>query len=140
MKSDKQISYSSDIIRDATKELGISEDKVKHALEFTIFYIKKLTSIPEVFSIYIPELGQMYLNASYLKHQIGYLGEILKKKGVLSDNQKTNLQNAENRLKLLNEALSPGYSPHKKRLKFRNMYFTKGKTVKELEELQNKES
>lgn len=136
MRNSGDIAYSSDIIRESAEELGISEEKVKHVFEFFIFYVKSLMRMPNIFSIYLPELGQIYLNSAYFKHVIGYTEQ----RKEISESQQEALNKAKERLETLDSLLESGYSPHKKRMKFRNMYFTKGKTVKELEELQNKES
>ena len=132
MRADSEITYSKDIVRIVAKKLDMPEEKVEHVLEFLIFYIKKLALLPNVFAIYLPEIGQMYLSAAYLKNAIINLS---KKNRTEAEDEK--LKVTKEKLKLLDSLLEPGYSPHKKRSKIRNNYFSLGKGLKELEGIQN---
>lgn len=131
MKSN--IAYSSDIVREAAKELGMPEEKVAHVLEFLIFYLKKLAAIPECFAIYLPEVGQIYLSGAHLKSLILNL----KSKEDKTEKEKDKILLLEERLSSLCNSLETGYSPHLKRSKIRNNYFTLRKSMEELEVFQN---
>lgn len=133
MRTKSDIAYSSDVIRDTAKELGISEEKVEHVLEFAIYYIKKLTLLPNIFSIYLPEIGQIYLSAAYLKNAIVNL----KAKKELTPGEEIKLEAVQRKLELMESLIPTGYSPHKKRSKIRNNYFSLGKSLQGLEAIQN---
>ena len=131
MKGD--IAYSSDIIKETAKELGIPEEKVQHVLEFLIFYLKKLATSADVFAIYLPELGQIYQSIAYLKSTL----ILFRKKKLLSESEENRVEKISEKIEKMESLIEKGYSPHKKRSKLRNNYFSTGKSLKELESMQN---
>jgi hypothetical protein len=132
----KEISFTEDICRLVSEETGEPKEKVMHHIEFLVHWIKTLSNSPDVLNIRIPHVGYLYLNISKTKRAVDYFSNI---KG-LNDNWKPllelnrkRLQNFSNQFEGVN-----GHNRHKKKSKITNKYFTKGKSLKELEDWQNK--
>lgn len=139
LKSD--ITFSKDIVKAVAKRTGFSEDKVKHVLDFMLFFIKKKAKEPNVYSVRIPFVGVLYMKTYALQM---LLKEREKRNTVSKKSREIHVKLKEKvkRLheeheKLQKEVGDIVYTPHKYRRTLTNWYFTKRMTKQELEEYQN---
>ena len=138
MSHDKEISYTDDIAEEVARELGISKEKVMYHIDFMVHWIKTLTKIPTIQNIYIPHIGSLFLNWSRVKVDYDQFSSMPKeshKSGweKLMSNDKIRLEEFERKFEG-----EEGYIRHKKRSKLTSPFFTGGRTLKELEDWQNK--
>lgn len=135
-----EMAFNKDIIASVAKELGISEGKVEGCMDFLPDWIRGLAKDPKNKCIYVPHVGTLYLNWSKIKHEYENALEIPEEE--MTPNRIKKLERNKTILDGFDEEFKDipdhYYNRHKKRSKMANMYFTKGKNVKELEEWQNK--
>lgn len=138
MIRDEEIALTSDVARAVAEELGISKKMASHHIDFLAHWIKKLSKNPQILNIQIPYLGNMFLNISKVKREYDFFSELSEEE--MSKSWSNRLELHRLRLEEFNRQFPnlEGYSRHKKKTKIMNSWFTKGMSLKELEEWQNK--
>ncbi len=137
MKGD--IVFGADIIKNVAKELGISEKKVKHVFDFLFLHIRKETRKPDTYSVKLPKVGRLYMMTELYKKTLidrDKKDTVSKKARV---NHKKEIEKLENFEKMFQEESKGKFlrTIHKKGANIRNFFFNKGKTLEELEIIQN---
>lgn len=138
MKRETDIAYTDDIIDEVAIKLGIPRAKVMHHMDFMVHWIKTLTRDPQILSIYIPHIGTLYLNWSMLEKDHDRISKYSDKD--LTKNLRRRIEDDEERLVRFKQEFEgiEGHIRHKKRFKLFNPHFTKGMSLEELENWQNK--
>ena len=137
MSSD--IIYGEDIVSNVARKLKIPESRVQVVFDFLFWFIRKKSKEPEVFSIKLPKVGKLYLCTEKQKK---VLLERDKRDTVSQKQRKghrASLEKLETFEKIFKEKAGDKYvrTVHKKGANIHNYFWNKGKTFKELEEIQN---
>lgn len=137
---EKEIAFTEDIADLVAQELGMPREKILHHMGFFSHWVKHLTKLPTVLTVYMPKLGTLFLNWSKVKSEVEYFGKI--PEAELSTQWANRLRVNRERLEEFKRVFGDynGYIRHKKRQKIFNPYYTKGKTLKELEQWQNNQA
>ena len=137
-----ETAFTNDIAEKVAKELGMSKTKILYHIDFMTHWIKCLVKIKDVLSIYLPHIGSLYFNYAATKWEVKKF-EHLKDEEMPASWVRRRNQNNEKVGKFLEAFDENGryrYSRHKRRSKLFNFYFTKGKTLQELEIWQNQQA
>jgi hypothetical protein len=136
MQRPTDIAFTSDIAEIVAKELNMPKELIEDHVDFMVHWIKKLTMDPEVLTVNIPSVGRMYLNWTKVERDYTYYKD---KEEELSKHKTKMIGVNRKRLEKFGrefEGIS-GYNRHRKRSKLFSTYFSKGKSLRELEEWQN---
>ena len=138
MNRHEEIAFTRDIATAVSEELGIPRETVMHHIDFMVDWIKEISKDPKNLSVYLPHIGYMYLNVGKVQKDFDHFNSLPKEDMITS--WLNQLERNGTRLEEFNKQFpdSKKYNRHKKKTKIMNGWFTKGMTLKELEEWQNK--
>ena len=137
------ITSTPSIIEEVAKKLGIKKEKVKAVFDSNISYINSLALDDSTLSIRLPNIGTLYMQRNAvlaIQKRMGYLKE-RGKYSLLAKTEAT-YKSQFDKLKILEkykEDNNKGKSPmkHFKRSMIKMKYHNGGKTIEEIEEIQN---
>lgn len=138
MKKEQEIVFTNDIIKKVAKDLEISESKVKAVYDTLFLYLKYLVDFTDAVAIFIPYIGTLYMKVSFLFKKIELyksdekykdkLEIFLKKKVILDEHIQSTIENKQSK------------SRHLSRNNIDKFRYNAGKTIQEIEEIQNNRS
>lgn len=131
------ISFTSDILQEVSKENDIPIEIVKYSFDICLKNLENLVKNTDTTSIFIPFIGTMYVNYENLK---------LFKKG--SDRRNKNTDIIQSKIEKIEEytknvnKIKRNYfvNRHLQKKFLNNKYFSKGLSVVEIEKIQNNET
>lgn len=131
------ISFTSDILQEVSKEHNIPLELVKYSFDICLKNLENLVKNTDTTSIFIPFIGTMYVNYENLK---------LFKKG--SDRRNKNTDIIQSKIEKIEEytknvnKIKRNYfvNRHLQKKFLNNKYFSKGLSVVEIEKIQNNET
>ena len=127
--------FSSDIIKEVTKNSRFSEDQVRETFNFLVNRIRTLAKDPDVLSVRIPRIGHMYYKIPFLRRSIGKLENAEQTEAVINK-----LSEKRKRLKYIEDLIGhKNYSRHKSNSLINATRFKGILTREEMETKQNKE-
>lgn len=135
-KEEPKISFTRDIIKQASKELDMPESKVRAVYDSQIKYLKHLTDNTDAVAIFIPFIGTLHVKVWFLFQQIKKYSkktsdklklDIFKSKKDIVD---THIQEY-----IVNSHI--GKTKHLEKNKINRFIYNGGKTMDEIEEIQN---
>ena len=138
MDSSDEIAFTGDIASAVAEELGMPRESVMQHIDFMVHWIKEISKDPHNLSIYLPNVGYMYLNVGKVQKDFDHFSSL--PEADMKTSWINQLENHRIRLEEFNKQFPnlEVYNRHKKRTKIMNNWFNKGMTLKELEEWQNK--
>lgn len=131
------ISFTSDILQEVSKENNIPMEIVKYSFDICLKNLENLVKNSNTTSVFIPFIGTMYVNYENLK---------LFKKGSDRRNKNTDIiqskiEKIEEHIKVTNKNKKNFFINRHLQKKFlNNKYFSKGLSIIEIENLQNNET
>ena len=131
------ISFTSDILNEVSKENNIPMEIVKYSFDICLKNLENLVKNSNTTSVFIPFIGTMYVNYENLK---------LFKKGSDRRNKNTDIiqfkiEKIEEYTKNVNKIKRNYFVNRHLQKKFlNNKYFSKGLSVVEIEKIQNNET
>ena len=131
------ISFTSDILQEVSKENNIPMEIVKYSFDICLKNLENLVKNSNTTSVFIPFIGTMYVNYENLK---------LFKKGSDRRNKNTDIiqfkiEKIEEYTKNVNKIKRNYFVNRHLQKKFlNNKYFSKGLSVVEIEKIQNNET
>ena len=131
------ISFTSDILQEVSKENNIPIEIVKYSFDICLKNLENLVKNSNTTSVFIPFIGTMYVNYENLK---------LFKKGSDRRNKNTDIiqskiEKIEEYTKNVNKIKRDYFVNRHLQKKFlNNKYFSKGLSVVEIEKIQNNET
>ena len=131
------ISFTSDILQEVSKENNIPMEIVKYSFDICLKNLENLVKNSNTTSVFIPFIGTMYVNYENLK---------LFKKG--SDRRNKNTDIIQSKIEKIEEytkkvnKIKRNYfvNRHLQKKFLNNKYFSKGLSVVEIEKIQNNET
>lgn len=131
------LTLPNEIYRRVANELGLTERQVKYVYDSYIAELTEIANYTDATSIRLPHIGVMYINKKFVESEIKYLENsgkdpeklkaFKKKKKVLD----IEIKDYGNKASLKQRCL------HLKRPRLANTHFTAGKTLSEIEDIQN---
>ncbi|MCA9749976.1 MAG: hypothetical protein KC414_12780 [Romboutsia sp.] len=136
IKEESKISFTQDILKEVSNDLNIPEEKVKIVYNSMISYLEFLTTKTDTVSIFIPSLGTMYVKLGYILRRIQ---ELSRKKGDKNYLEifKAKKNKIDAYLKELIDNKYPKKSRHSQKSTIALFSYTDGKSIDEIEEIQN---
>lgn len=135
--SERTITLPGSLYKQVAEEFGIDERAVKYMYDSYISEIIDIANYTDATSIRLPHIGVLYVNKKFVESEIAYLT----KSG--TDDKKLEAYKAKKEI-IDKEIRDYGNKPalkkrclHVKRARIANPYFTSGKTLKEIEDIQN---
>jgi len=134
-----EILFEKELIRKTAKDLGMSESKVQHHLNFMKDHMEDLMNQDDVHSIQLPHVGTMYRNIKACSHMVKYIKAF--KPEFQTDKKNRAREKSERNIKYLIEKMGEfeNFSLHNYRRRLANPYFTCIMKKEELEIFQNAE-
>ena len=131
------ISFTSDILQEVSKENDIPIEIVKYSFDICLKNLENLVKNTDTTSIFIPFIGTMYVNYENLK--------LFKKgsdrRGKNTDIIQSKIEKIEEYIKNVNKIKRNYFVNRHLQKKFlNNKYFSKGLSVDEIEKIQNNET
>lgn len=132
-----ELTLPNEIYRRVANELGLTERQVKYVYDSYIAELTEIANYTDATSIRLPHIGVMYINKKFVESEIMYLEnsgkdpeklKAFKKKKKVLDKE---IRDYGNKASLKQRCL------HLKRPRLANTYFTAGKTLSEIEDIQN---
>lgn len=133
----ENISFTSDILQEVSKEHNIPLELVKYSFDICLKNLENLVKNTDTTSIFIPFIGTMYVNYENLK---------LFKKGSINKNKnfdviQSKIEKIEEHVEVTNKNKKNFFINRHLQKKFlNNKYFSKGLSIIEIENLQNNET
>lgn len=132
-KEETKIAFTNDIIKEVAKELDISNEKVSEVYNAMIGYLKHLIDNTDAVAIFIPHIGTLHIKIWFLYEKLKKLSkkpEKLKifqsKKAILDKHIQEHIDNSYK-----------GKSRHIEKNTINRLPYNSGKTLSEIEEIQN---
>lgn len=137
MSNKSEIAFTKDIATSVAEELGVPRDMVLDHIDFMTHWIKTISKNPEVLTIRLPDIGQLYVNISKVQKLYDTFSEM--DESEMKTSWLNRLENHRLRLEAFNVEFQEheGYQRHKKKSKLFNNWFNKGMNLQQLERWQN---
>jgi|AntRauTorcE11897_2_1112592.scaffolds.fasta_scaffold54519_2 hypothetical protein len=128
-----EIAFTKDIVDRMEEELDMPREKIEANIDAMIRSMHVRSNEVDCGTMFLPFLGTMYFRVNTVHRLV----ERLENKGLKLSNVMTNLKN---KVKLLRPMLEywKDSEPQARIERIKNSYVNKGKSVKEIEEFQNK--
>jgi len=131
-----KIAFTEDILLQASTNLSVDKKIVEDVYSSIVAYIHHLSTNTDTVAIFVPNLGTMYMKASYISKMIEkYKGKNLSKYEIYKNKIK-NISNHANAY--ISDSKFHKKSRHFDKNKLNNYYYNNGKSITEIEEFQNK--
>lgn len=134
----QDIIFTNDIIKKVSKELEIPESKVRSVYDTLFLYLKHLVENTNAVAIFIPYIGTLYMKVSFLFKKL----ELYKDNEKYKDKLKIFLEKKKIIDIHIQETIdqSKSTSRHLSKNSIDKFRYNAGKTITEIEEIQNKRS
>lgn len=133
IREESKIAFTNDIIKEAAKELDMSTEKVQEVYTAMITYLKYLTDETDAVAIFIPHIGTLHLKLWYLFDRLKKYNKDPEKLSIYKQKKK----NIDVHLQEHIDNSYTGKSRHLERNKIDRMLYNGGKSLPEIEKIQN---
>lgn len=129
----KSISFTTDILKTISEKNNIPLDVVKYSFDIMLRNLEDIVKHTDATSIFIPEIGTMYMNYERLKS----IEKGMKRKGENTDIVKSKIENIDKFVIETKNNKNYSINRHLQRKFLNNKFFTKGLSLEKIEEKQN---
>lgn len=139
---DSDIMLTKELINKTARELGVHKKVVSYLYDFMVEYIHKQTNATDCCSFFLPHLGTMYVKADFIDDFIQDKIKDLEKNpnNIAAKKSKIAYEHKKRALKFYvqNSGRPLSSSFHHRRENIKKWYFNKGKSIEEMQDIQNR--
>lgn len=135
--SNAKISFTKDIIQEVSKELGIKEGKVWSVYKSMMIYLDYLANKTLAVSIFIPHLGTLHVKIGHVFKKLQQLNSKKVKNEKMIDVYEEKKRLLDNHIQGLVDKEYKRKSRHCQKSRIAMFGFTDGKSIEEIEDIQN---